>query len=157
MIIVIAGQKRSGSTAQYNMVRLVLGAAYGDVYLWGSQMPNKKGVHLVKRHGFDKKLFDSAKYVFTTTRPQNEVEQSMKAILGHVENIDYHSLIQWREKSVNQEYNDILNNPLKCIEEIIQTLNVEVDANEILKKFNDIKPPKHGQDIITLLYHNHRR
>jgi len=165
MIVVIAGIYRSGSTAQYNMVRLILESVYGKkaVNCVGNPNKVKKGINIVKLHPFNKSLFNKADFIFTTDRPDKEIKKSMIAFSNKSECSDdflkkiKKDLALWRRRSVHQDYNLIKNKPNKCIDQIIKTLKLKVDPNKIYHEFANIRPPsqKDHYDPRTFLFHKH--
>ena len=159
MRVTIAGIKRSGSTAQYNMARLIL-QKYYYLTVYGQEYELTKGCSLIKHHPFDKELFSASDYVLTTDRPDEEIIESLDKFGSHnrygLDMMRKH-LQEWRShnKNLHQEYSEILNNPKQCIKEIADFLELyEVDVNEIYKEFKQIKPTKE-YDPITMLFPNH--
>lgn len=155
MIVLIAGIKRSGSTAQYNMVRLVLQKKY-DVSIFGSDYDLGE-ITLIKKHDYDHWLYENATYIFTTDRADEDIIKSLKKFSGRnrygLDNMRKH-LNAYKKRSIHFEYDDIVNNPKWCIETIANELNINVDVEEIYKEFKSIKPGNEYNPI-TMLFPNH--
>jgi len=159
MLVVIAGIKRSGSTAQFNMVRLILEKKY-SVYCTGNpqDISNTVDVNIIKIHPFSSLLYDSADCIFTTDRSSSEIERSLDNFKpNHRKPMEEmrSDLNLWKRRSICMNYNEIVKSPLACIQKIITIFDVDVDANEILTEFLKIRPPKEGYDPTTFLFHNH--
>ncbi|NIU00774.1 MAG: hypothetical protein GWN01_07545, partial [Nitrosopumilaceae archaeon] len=156
MVIVIAGIKRSASTACFNMVRLVCEASGEEVHTWGNAYQIKDGINIIKVHPFNKKLYNKADYIFTTDRKDEDILKSLERFSGggnpkRLKKMRK-NLELWERKSNKLHYNHIVNSPLKCIEYIAEVLGVDVDCKAILKEFEAIKPPKKGYDPETFLF-----
>jgi len=158
MIIVISGIKRSGSTAQFNMVRLCCLHAGLDVHTWGEAYTIKDGVNIIKMHPFDKSLYNKADYIFTTDRNDKDILNSLQRVFGGSKrSITWmrKQLELWRRKSIHMHYDEIVNKPLECIYTIKNILGLDIDCEAVLKEFEAIKPPKEGYDDETFLFANH--
>ena len=162
MIVSISGIKRSGSTAQFNMVRLILEKKFDTVHVTG--LPTDIQGHdcaIIKLHTYDAHVHNLASYVFTTDRPNADILRSLKKFnRGDVKPMKKmrDHLRRWQtRKAVNIHYNDIVNNPKLCIEIILKTFGfTDIDPDEILQEFLAIKPPKKGEyDPKTMLFDNH--
>lgn len=159
MLIVIAGKKRSGSTAQYNLVRLIL-ETQGDVNCIGDSSkiePDK--FNLLKIHRFTQSIFKRADMVFTTDRPTEEIVESCKAFGIQYEGVKWEAWFKrWGQhpNAYHMDYKDIINAPDFCIMYLSHALGIKVDPDEILEKFQAIKPGKE-YDPKTMLFPNHRR
>lgn len=155
--IVIAGIKRSGSTAQYNMVRLLCEAVYREINVTGSPYSLKRGVNIVKKHEFDDYLFRTADIIFTTDRDDTEIEESLKRF-EHVPDMSMEQmrvdLDKWKIRSFHQHYELIKNDPSKAIQQIAKQLNLKVNPLIILDQFNEVKP-REEYDPKTFLFPNH--
>lgn len=159
MIVVIAGIKRSGSTAQFNMVRLILEKAFSEVHVTGNPKDLKAPCTIVKIHTFDKTLFEKADHVFTTSRDLVEIQESLSRFnRPNSRNMRQmmNALKKWRKKSLHMHYKEITNSPLYCINRIAHTFDFKIDSSEILKEFEAIKPPTDKDyDARTMLFCNH--
>ena len=169
MLIVVAGIKRSGSTAQFNMIRLVLETFFGKEYVYTTGDPkvalnlnSENRIVLIKYHPFDKRLFAEADFIFTTSRPIEEVKDSMLRFYG-VNNMPKRGLSvmqrhlrNWRSASFNQTFSEIVNLPINSIRNIIGYIGIEEDvAEEVYHQFRKVKPPESGYDKETFLFSNH--
>lgn len=159
MLIVIAGKKRSGSTAQYNLVRLIL-EQEGEVNCIKRIEDIEEGkINLLKYHRFVKSLFNKAHFVFTTDRPTEEIVESCKAFGIKYEGEKWNTWFKrWGQhpNAYHMDYKDIINAPDFCIMYISHALGIKVEPDEILEKFLAIKPGKE-YDPKTMLFPNHRR
>ena len=73
MRIVTAGMKRSGSTWLFNVVRMLAERQYGKRNVYSAwygdyDRADKREVHIVKVHGFDRSLVEAGTLVFTSAR-----------------------------------------------------------------------------------------
>lgn len=143
------GMWRSGSTAQYNMIRLVLEHSGIDA-------------KVVKWHVGHKALYKRADVVFTTERHIGEVMESLKRfgrLNGAKRNPNYimKCFRYWRAhpRNVHQDFTRIVNDPRGCIKQIAEAIGVEVDLDKVYNEFINIKPPKDKWDTTTLLFPNH--
>lgn len=157
LILGACGTWRSGSTAQYNMIRLICDEA-GVEY------------ELIKSHVADRKLYREATAIFTTDRDMDEIKESLKAF-GRVSLREgnpnykrtfvyaYKQLKFWKShhNNLHQEYEDIIGNTKECIRQIAEHLKLEVDVDKVYEKFLEVKPPKDKYDPVTKLFPNHRR
>ena len=140
------------------MARLILQSAY-KLTIYGHEYRLRGETILIKRHEACEILFKSSSYVLTTDRPDEEIEASIERFGRRrrysLDNMRKH-LRYWRSHSNNlhQQYSDIKDNPKKCIKEIADFLNVEIDINEIYNQFKEIKPTEE-YDPLTMLFPNH--
>jgi len=158
MIVVVAGIKRSGSTAQFNMVRLVLEEHFSEINLTGDLMELKPGVNIVKMHRFDQALYNKADYIFTTNRSDQDILKSLSKFSKNEEKPlakmrEY--LNKWRRRSQHMDYHEIVLHPGECIEKISEVMELPVDLDKVTKDFKAIKPPAEGYDPKTFLFSNH--
>lgn len=164
MIVVIAGIKRSGSTAQYNMVRLILEKHFDHVHVTGRPTDIQGECTIVKIHTFDTKLFRSAKHIFTTDRNRKEVRQSLQRFkrgdVKTMKKMNEH-LRKWRTQNGNRttlhfSYTAIVNDPRLCIQLIATKMKLPVNVDQILEEFLAIKPPTDKEyDERTMMFNNH--
>ena len=156
MIVLIAGIKRSGSTAQYNMVRLIMSKRYDNLLLQGHDY-ELEDVTLIKKHPFDKVLYLCSDHIFTTDRDIKEVEDSLKRFgvenRYSIESMQEH-LELYKTRSHHFTFKEITQNPKECIKRISVILNIPVDVEEIYKEYKKIKPQKEYNPV-TMLFPNH--
>ena len=167
-LIVIGGIKRSGTTWQYNLVRLTLLA-----------MGRSVGIQRGRRHldqyegGYDDLIMKShfhsdfaqaaADVVFTSYRPIGEVKASLERFGGKslgTEEIDLlirHYRLWDQVADYRMEYEDFIRDPLKVTVEIMQVLDAgSLDPAQLLAEVNSIKPPSNErQDPVSLYFSNH--
>lgn len=165
MIITISGIKRSASTVQFNIVRLILERDY-DVQVFGEPYcdfePGDK-VHLVKQHRYDRHLAEKADHVFLTNRNFNDVKDSLERFSE--EEAGWHRICEfykwltlWSLHSDPAHYFEYArwkSDPLGWVRRHIRLLGSDANPSDILKQVKALKPPKQGQDPKTLLFHNH--
>ena len=169
MLIVVAGIKRSGSTAQFNMVRLVLEEYFGKEYVLTTGNPkeainlhNQGNIVICKYHPFDKSLFQNADFIFTTSRNMVQVKESMLRFYGVNDmpkrgiSVMRKHLRAWQEGSFNQTFEEIVNFPIACIQNITGFIGIKEDFGiEVFNNFKEIKPPESGYNKETFLFSNH--
>ena len=159
MIVVIAGIKRSGSTAQYNMVRLILEKHFEHVHVTGKPTDIQGDCTIVKLHTFDQKLFRASTHIFTTDRNRQEVRRSLRDFdRGEVKTMKKMNehLRKWKTRSLHFSYTTLTTDPRLCIQLIATKLKLKVDIDHILKEFEAIKPPTDKDyDERTMLFSNH--
>ena len=167
MIIAIAGIKRSGSTVQYNLVRIALEQAGYKVNICGHnyrprEVPEGQ-VDLVKRHKFSKRIAEAADYIFLTDRSDEGIRRSLtrfngkEPYEGRVQDMRKH-LERWLEYTSHSflfSYELWQNDPETYAMCICSLLGVSVNHMNVLEQFKQIEPPEKGQDKKTLLFHNH--
>lgn len=165
MIISVSGIKRSGSTVQFNLIRLALEMSGYEVNVCGHSYsvrePKKGSVDLVKRHKFRESIAESASHIFLTDRKDKDVVASAERFLERP--VEYMELEAWRKnyrlwKQYNAHefhYNDWLEDRMIWVNGVIGALGVDVAPEELLTEFEKIKQPEKGQDKTTLLFHNH--
>ncbi len=165
MIVVIAGIKRSGSTAQYNIVRIALQQAGYKVNIHGHDYEPRDvpegEVDLVKRHPFSEEIAEKADHIFLTDRKDEDILASLDRMWGsgnpeRLEDMRKH-LNKWKEYSTSQiyPYYYLENDPLGFVRSITYDLALNVDYNKVLEEFQAIEPPEEKQDPVTLLFPNH--
>lgn len=144
--IIIAGMRHSGSTALFNIIRLLLKendinylgcySEHGDCILNISQKTNN--IRLIKTHEFRDDVINLADFIFTTRRDLRDTVASakrrqfplMKNLGGAVEYAKYnrslHSL--WAGNS-NYEfiYENFIKSPLQVINEILTLMGYKED------------------------------
>lgn len=168
-VIVIAGIKRSGSTIQYNLVRLALEMAGYEVLIRGHSFDlseldtlTDKQVILCKRHPFHEEMAEKAGHIFLTDRKDEEIIASLTRFNGNepyegrIADMRKH-LDKWKEYSTHSmfHYRGWKKYPSLYASAIINCLGVNIDRWELLEAFNELEPPESGQDPESLLFHNH--
>jgi hypothetical protein len=165
-VIIIGGMKRSGSTWQYNVVRLIMENSQMPFKACGDNevmAQNYKGETLLKHHWHRGRLAARANLVLTSHRNVIQVCASMSHLLGRpVTGEELAKIVEhWRRwdriSNYRLEYERIAEEPLKVVREIVQLLGVGVDPRWITNEVQALRPPSEGKDPTTLLFHNHRR
>jgi hypothetical protein len=163
MRIISAGLIRSGSTWQYNALRVIMQhAGLNPKTFWIDDYKGEKGNVLIKAHEYKGGLTEGSK-VFTCIRPEEEVKASMRRRAAFLSknpdprfmgtaNVDrypryYRWFRLWRGHAVyNMQYKDLKERPELVIHEHIKALGLtgKVDPLEVLEELNNIKPPSNG-------------
>lgn len=157
ILVTVAGIKRSASTAQYNMIRLILESKYKEVEVYGQNYLLEGNVVIVKTHEYNSILASKSQYIFTTDRPDEEIEESLLKFGRHNRlsiGVMRNGLDLWKRRSYNQDFKDIVENPKECIKQIANKLHIVIDIEDIYSKFKAIKPEKEYNPI-TMLFPNH--
>lgn len=79
-IILSTGAYRSGSTLQFNILRVILEQAYGDIYSSFIKEYNPKNeapIHLIKIHEPKADLAAKADFIFSSIRDKADIEASI--------------------------------------------------------------------------------
>jgi len=174
-LIVSAGAPRSGSTALFNILRLLLeqeGGALTTGWIHDLADPLEATV-LVKVHRWEPALAKRANIALTCHRDLREVARSL-ARVGRLRNgleifdqfgeIVYRHL-QWKANAaIDVSYENITNNLSATVMAIARLLGINknlVDSDAIAKQIYEITPPvtlpeSQPHDLKTLLHKNHR-
>ncbi len=156
---------RSGSTWQYNIVRLALELTGLDVYgCWiGDYDPdNKSEYHVIKIHSYDDELRKKAWKIFTTIREFNGIEKSLKRMDWYKGKTPIKQAFSvWCRWAINANhithYRDIFrtNSHIEVLE-IMRQLKVDYPSDLLMSELEKLKLPKKGSyDKVTLLHPNH--
>ena len=160
--IIISGLPRSGSTWQYNIVRIALIHAGYSVYgSWVGDYDflNKSEYHIIKTHSLNKNIQEAWK-IFTSVREFKGVKESLQRI-GWYESdkkiiSSYH---KWTECCIVADYimsySDMILNKLSITKNIINILGLSVCPVKVLNEVKGLNLPQVYYDKITLLHHNH--
>lgn len=172
-IITIAGIKRSGSTAVYNMVRIICEHMDLDnLNLVGEPYTLKKGMNIVKIHPFDELLCKKSDLVILTDREDAEILESLAKFGYEHKPIDEmrFDFNRWKKERFENddynfirtiEFNHIVNAPKVVfgylLDEISHVFGVHFEFCEIQQMFEEWKEvkPKEEYDPITFLFPNH--
>lgn len=177
MRVLIAGCWRSGTTAVYNLVRLILESdgktlsCFEDEYINRKQEKNRHELLKAHKYRADEKkhgisLIDWADYIITIFRDPVEVMESMRVFFTEeteeqIQSRLLRGLSYWGKYQYYADYqinyDQLARCPEKLVREISVMLRINVDEKAIIREFDKIKPPKSGQDKKTLLYANHIR
>lgn len=171
-LILSAGTFRSASTLQFNILRVILEQAYGDIYscfIPDYKPSNKSEVHLIKIHVPDDKLLEKADYVFTSIRDKKGMVQSIERrakiddpclkpemIDNYIACFTYWAL----DADFVQNYKMIENMDL-LISNYIKILRVGVSVGGVKKQLKKemVEPDKDHphHDKKTLLHYKHKK
>lgn len=170
MRILIAGCWRSGTTAIYNLARVIC-EEQGTVYCcfedtYNESEGGKHDYEIVKVHKYKESWADWADCVITIFREPDEVLRSMKRfektggrkldISDLLRGLAYWGFYQ-QHTDLCLNYSQLIRSPEKTARLIAQAIGliIESSAREVVRKWMLIKPPKNGVDSVTLLHHNH--
>lgn len=168
MRILVAGVWRSGTTAVFNLVRVIC-QEHGKVYsCFADDYDKEKGssfdYEIVKVHKFKEKWLEWPDIVFTTFREPQDVLRSMQnfgdsggRVLNHNDALRGFAWLALYNQKVDLivHYNQIARKSPGMIKNIASEIGLKVNTRAVVQKWIDIKPPKEGFDPITQLYSNH--
>lgn len=168
-LILMAGNPRSGSTWQYNLVRLALMQAGYKVYASdvGKYIPSTKAdYHIVKLHLIDIPLIKKAHLIFNSSRDFEGIKRSFRRIYGYYKEKEIvRNFLLWMEwekySNYDMSYGEFMSNKMKVIEDIINTLKLKnLDKKKLLEEMDSLRNPSgkdfsKGRDPVTLLHPNH--
>ena len=167
-VIVIGGLKRSGSTWQYNLVRVILTELGRSVAVHGGlrNLGQYQGSHddlLIKSHFHSERAERIADLVFTSFRPVDQVRASLERFGGRpvsMEELDRlctHFELWDRVASYRMEYEMMLTDPVQVVRDTLSVLSANtLDPSDILATMRSLVPPDGmHQDPVTLYFGNH--
>ena len=160
---------RSGSTLQFNILRVLLEQHYGSVYSCFESdydPENKHFVHLIKTHSPNTHLANLSDFIFSSIRLKSEIMESMDrrreyndAILA--KDIVFHldDWLFWAEKANFIQSYSMIKNKAKLISMYSLILNIACNIDRVLLQLDDemivpSKPQLHP-DPKTLLHYGH--
>ena len=165
--IIVAGIYRSGSTWQFNAIRMIL--------KWGGKKFNQHNIYhpelsitdpdaeyeIYKLHEYIPNYAENADYVFTSFRNPEEILKSYHRCFDI--QVDGAWLAKANEnyckwKSISKydmDYSLLLTNKREIIINLSTILGIEINADEILKELDSLVPPAEGYDPITCYFQNH--
>jgi len=173
--VIAAGMIRSGSTYQFNMLRIIMEkAGWNPVCYWVNDYKYVPGqTALIKTHEFKPGLVEGST-IFTAIRSEIEIKGSMRRRAEYLrENPDtrfsgtadpkrypryFGWFRQWRDCAhYTQHYYQIKDAPILAINNHIKVLGLTgiVTPEEVLEELNNVKPPANGWDASTFLHAGH--
>lgn len=167
MRILIAGAKRSGTTALFNLTRLIC-EAHGATYAvfedqYNEAVGETHDFEIVKIHKFRHEWLNWSDRIITILREPEDVWQSMCRFFAddpeelrreYGRNLTW--LAMWNYWSdYEAHYNQLTRSTEKLARKIGEALGLDVAEKEIVRGFRKIKPPRKGVDPVTLLHANH--
>jgi len=175
--IIVAGCYRSGTTALFNIVRLILkySKVEYDSYFWNGKTESSKEYQLIKTHTFSEGLTAKAYKIFVAHRKFEGVHNSILnlskckvddqfANAANVDNINYAWLDseRWiRNADYIQNFTDLTDHTTALVFHICSILNIsdlsEDDMLSVILEFNALKAPTKGFDKTTLLTEVHKK
>lgn len=174
MRVVAAGMVRSGSTWQYNCLRIIMEqAGLNPVCYWVQDYKGQGGNVLIKTHEIKPDIV-SRSIIFTAIRDAKGIKESMKRRGEYLaKNPDsrfngtanpnrynrYHRWYRWwaQHAFYIQKYQELKTNPEKVVNDHIKVLGLtgKVDPKKVLEELNNTKPPETGHDPKTMLHAGH--
>lgn len=173
MNVIIAGCWRTGTTAVYNIARLIL-SLEGEVYSCFvdeyDYVKAEAARHtVIKVHKFSNTWLERADKIITTYRDSRDILDSMQRFKGTggsgnasedtniIRGLEHWGLWQ-QHTNYLALFNRLTRSPAMLVSQIAGTLGVKISNAEVYRlteEFQNIKPPLTGVDPITLLHHNH--
>jgi len=176
-IVLSAGIDRSGSTLMYNMIRLILREKFNNelfstwidlrsIDLWNEQVKKtqqqKISTILLKTHNLPAYMQKNIKHIFTCYRDVRTVMVSLNRFFNTEISFErIKSLIYKTEEVINNsnlclKYNDLIKDPITCIDKISNELKININSEQIRDKCLSLKnTSKYYFDQTTLLFPNH--
>lgn len=172
--IIVAGSYRSGTTALFNIIRLILkhsNVKY-DAYFWNGHTKSNKEYQLIKTHTFSEGLCDKAYKIFVAHRKFDDVYNSMLSLskmkidnkfinAANVEDIEeawMHSKRWINKADYIQNFINLTNDVTYLIQSIAAVMGItNFQLKEIVREFTSLKAPVKGLDEVTLLTETHRK
>lgn len=168
MRILIAGCWRSGTTALYNLVRVIC-EEHGNTYAcfedtYNESIGGEFDFEIVKVHKFKKTWIDWADLVFTIWREPGEVWNSFNRFFKSQDKEttlnDYGRGLTWfglynRFADYEVRYKQLNRSTEKLARGLAEQIGFDINEKQIVKRFRQVKPPKEGIDPVTLLHSNH--
>lgn len=170
MNVLVCGMGRAGSTAVFNIVKILLSEKYGDIYACHESnydKKNQKKVNLLKTHNKD---YDGwADIIITTRRDIRDVMASFKQFHSTYKPANAakwaKTFINWHQKWFDKSnyevvYEEFMSDRNKIIDEIANILNVEsyniTHINDKIDELKEIKVTKKlSFDKDTLIHKKH--
>lgn len=176
--IVIAGCYRSGTTALFNIVRLIMKHTKQDynAYFWEGKTIGINQYHIVKTHTYSPTFGKTAYRIFAAHRKLLEVKKSMNALkksitpihndYANASNTDnlkfaYGDAQLWITKAdYIQNFKTLVKDPVMIIIAILNDLEISYTPEvlqAIFNEFNNLKAPRQGHDKESLLTETHKK
>jgi hypothetical protein len=172
MNIIVAGLFKAGSTALYNIVRIMLEEAYGKETVYSSYVEyfSENGMrehNLIKQHPYSEELKNLADLVFTTRRDLKEVVASLRRREGKDRWPDVRKACEfaidcysfWEPfSSYILIYEDYMKCPKKCVAEGADLLRYQGNVRNVLAKVEAFKKSTsatYGPENPSLVTANH--
>ena len=144
MKILVAGMGRSGSTALFNIIRIILNKKNIN-YKSNYTHRHESGNSLIKYHGYDEVLKNTSDYIFTTKRELKDClgshfrfthEPKGKRTLKELCDQYLHYHIIWEKHSTYEfVYEKYKKDPVKIVKEVASVLHFnDVNEKEVLEE-----------------------
>ncbi len=176
--IIIAGCYRSGTTALFNLVRLIMKHTKQNynAYFWEGVTQGDNEYHIVKTHTYSPTFGNNAHKIYVAHRKLLEVKKSMNALkksimpigeayanASNTKNLKfaYGDAQLWIAKAdYIQNFQTLIKDPIMIVISILNDLELRftpIILESILKEFGELKAPKKGHDKETLLTETHKK
>lgn len=172
-LVVVAGLYRSGSTWQYNAVRLILEAAGHDVRVGELEdcAPDHEGAQVIKWHRWAPDLARAADVVLTSYRPMAQAAASWSRFSENTPNRKHPGdgpqfmlqfaadhFARWQARTDYclwwEAWRDEVGKE-GCIRAMAKVLCCDVVPAAIRQQVEALTPPSDGMDPVTRLFSNH--
>lgn len=162
-IVVIAGIKRSASTAMWNICRIALKRGGYKPVLHGQnydpRVTEGNEVDLVKIHPFDKQIAFNADHIFVTDRCDEDIIESLDRMwdggdpwrLSGLRG----NLAKWMLWTTPKHYFYYQKSIGGWSNRVINILNLDADPQAVKDEVDALEPPEEGQDPVTKLFAGH--
>lgn len=179
MRIITAGMYRSGTTWQFNAVRVLMELEHGEENVYSCWVDNyeqnDKKVEIIKTHKGRKSILKDADFIVTTYRRPEEIKGSMQrraeylkknpdprfsaeANVGRFEEFMRLCDKFWKPKAhYIQDFDKIKGNTKELIDDYIDLFRCKnVTAQQVMEELDkQMKVPTKDYDPKTLLHHGH--
>lgn len=174
--IIIAGCYRSGTTALFNIVRLLMKHTKQDygAYFWEGKTMGNSQYHIIKTHTYSPTFGKTAYRIYVAHRKLMEVRKSMNALKKVVIHTDYANASNtqnlkfaygdaqlWASKAdYIQNFSTLIKDPVMIMISILNDLEIPYTPGILqatIKEFGELRAPKAGHDKESLLTETHRK
>lgn len=168
MRVLVAGTWRSGTTALFNLVRIICEPHGGTYAVFDDQYNEAIGeefdFEIVKVHKFRHEWIEWADVIITIWREPGDVLESMRRFFRDQDDetivADFGRGLTWwglynHRADYEAHYAQLKRSTEKMARHIGEVIGIDVAEKEIVRAFLKIRPPAQGVDPVTLLHSNH--
>ena len=165
-LVVSAGMPRSGSTLLFNIIREILKVEFGSklASAWEADVQDLESgeAFLIKTHRVSRLLRFRAQHIFYSYRDVRV------AAVSAMRRFEIPISLEWMRAEVEEyrkakevsrlifQYEVLRNDPLLIVNQISRSLDIQVDAEEIVSSALCLHPPtSSGYSKISLLHNDH--